>query len=259
MQLTALNEDIPDWLKPHMKQVCECGAGAMCDDGPIDGNGVMKLTQRWCSNPKCPYHMAEKVNELAKYFGVVGIGTKTALADIQLYKFNSHLEALKFWFAEPPEVYLYEAAELSYIYGVESKWKDWLGPYSSLDEYLATAQFIPVVVMQNIEYLRECISYFRIKQDALSSNVIKVMITGSMHGYSSRIDFLNSINEVYKGVLRVEDNKKTIRDTVCLIKEVDAVDHSKTQIAIDNNIPIVTSQEFLAILGNIGGVQDEDT
>ena len=47
MQLTVLNNDIPSWLKPHMKTMCDCGAGVICDDGPIGYDGVMKLTQRW--------------------------------------------------------------------------------------------------------------------------------------------------------------------------------------------------------------------
>lgn len=259
MQLTVLNNDIPDWLKPHMKLMCDCGAGAICDDGPIGYDGIMKLTQRWCSNPLCPYHMAEKVNELAKHFNILGVGSKTALEDIRMYKFKSHLDALKFWFAEPPEVYLYEAAELSYIYGVDSKWKEWLGGYTSLDDYFANERNIPDIVRSNEGYLRECISYFRIKNEALSNRVIKVMMTGSMHGYSNRQEFLDAINELYKGVLRVEDNKKTVRGTICLIKEEDAVDYSKTGIAVANDIPIVTSKEFLAVLRNIGGEPVADT
>ncbi|MCM1440598.1 MAG: hypothetical protein NC131_15585 [Roseburia sp.] len=259
MKITALNEDIPSWLKPHMKKFCECGVGVFVDDGPIGYDGVMKLTQRWCSNPKCPYHMAEKVNMLAKYFGIDGVGAKTALQDILMYKFTSHLDALKFWYAEPPEVYLYQAAELSYIYGVDSKWKDWFGKYSTIDDYLQNTTYVPEVVLDNLEYLRECISYFRIKKEGLSGVVIKVMLTGSMHGYSSRSEFLAAINAHYKGVLRVEDNKKTVRDTVCLVKEPDSVDYSKTQIALDHNIPIVSSEEFLAILESLGGEKDEDT
>lgn len=259
MKITALNEDIPAWLKPHMKQYCDCGAGMICDDGPVGYDGIMKLTQRWCSNPRCPYHMAEKVDMLAKYFKIDGVGAKTALQDILMYKFKSHLDALKFWFAEPPEVYLYQAAELSYIYGVDSKWKDWLGEYSSLDDYLRSVQYVPEVITENEEYLRECFTYFRIRKDTLSGVVLKIMITGSMHGYSSRGEFLAAINNHYKGVFRVEDNKKTVRDTLCLVKEPESVDYSKTQIALDHNIPIVSSQEFLAILENIGGEKNEDT
>lgn len=252
MEVTAVNENIPDWLHPHMKYFCDCG-GVFCDDGPYDYNGVMKLTQRWCSNPYCPHHMAEKVDALAKYFKVDCVGPKTAYYDILTHKMKNHLEILGIWFREKPEVYLYQAAELSYVYGVNSKWKEWLGGYNSYDSYLSNERYIPDVILDNIDYLRECTKYFKIKSATLNKTVIKIMITGSVHGFNSRGDFLDALNTEYKDYFRVEDNKRTVRDTICLVKEQESVDYSKTQIALNNNIPIVSSLEFISILENMKG------
>lgn len=250
MKITYYNEDIPDWLKPHMKIFCECGA-PMCDDGPVDAYGKMALTQRWCMNPQCPYHMAQKVVMLADYFEVEGVGEKTAQDMVLGYKFHTHLQALPYWFQEKPTVYLYEVAQLSYIYGVSKDWKDWLASYRSFEEYFEREPIIPWVALNNKEYLLECEKYFNIKKDVINANVVKVMITGSIHGFNSRSDFLEAVNQEFKDYFRVEDNKKTVRDTVCLIKEPESVDYSKTAIAQENNIPILNSKEFFGYLSSL--------
>lgn len=259
MKITYYNEDIPEWLKPHMKIFCDCG-GVMADDGPLDYRGVMKLTQRFCLNPRCPYHMGEKIQMLAKYFDVLGVGEETAVSMAKGYKFHNHLEALKLWFPSPPEVYLYEVAELAYIYGVKGKWKDWLAGYTSFEEYFSQAEFIPEVVANNQAYLMECEKYFHVKKEKLATQVLRIMVTGSIRGFSSRKEFLDFLNERYNPYFRVEDNKKTVRDTYCLVKEPESVDYSKTQIAESHNIPIMDSAKFIGILEGMKGVlENEDS
>lgn len=247
MKITYDNDDIPAWLKPHMKMFCDCGA-VMADDGPVGYDGVMKLTQRWCMNERCPYHMAEKVEALAKYFRIEGVGNKTALDMIKSYKFRNHLQALPIWFQTAPEVHLYEVGKLAYIYGVDSGWKEWLAGYTSFAEYFSVCSDIPHTVWQHKDYLFECERYFRVKRERLSQQVLRIMLTGSIHGYNSRSEFLQAINEEYGKYFRIEDNKKTVRDTYCLVKEPNTVDHEKTVIAINNNIPIMTSAKFVRLL-----------
>lgn len=225
----------------------------MVDSGPVGYDGVMKLTQRWCINPTCPYHMRKRVEMLAKYFGVVGVGPETALDMVKGHKFRNHLEALQYWFPVPPEVYLYEVAELSYIYGVDSGWKELLAGYSSFEDYFDEAGFIPAYALENEAYLKECQKFFRIRKDKIATDVLKVMITGSINGFSSKDAFLDAINAKYKDYFRVVNNKKTIRGTYCLIKEPGSVDYSKTQIALDHDIPIMSSSKFLNILEGLKG------
>lgn len=257
---TVDNTNIPEWLRSNMQWLCKCGY-EIVDDGPVGADGVMKLTQRWCSNPNCPYHMAEKVVMLARRFGIDGIGPATAREMIRIYKFKSHLDALRFWFAEKPSVYLYEVAEMAYIYGTDSKWKEWLGGYTSIDEYVRKVRFPEEEVLMNREYIEQCCAYFNVKGEALNSIVLKVMITGSIDGFSSRQEFLSAVNNHYKDHFRIEDNKKTVRDTICLIREPYTADHSKSDIAIRNGIPILNSKEFIAMLDSIieeGGTNNAD-
>lgn len=256
--MTYCNENIPDWLKPHMRLFCECGA-PIADDGPIDVYGNMALTQRWCMNPQCPYHMARKIMMLAERFNVEGVGEKTAEDMAIGYRFKNHLQALDFWFDKKPEVYLYEVAQMAYIYGMDKGWKELLAGYRSFDEFFREVPNRPWLVDKNEQYLRECEQYFTIRKDVLSRRVIKVMLTGSIRGFNSRADFLMGINEKYKDYFRVEDNKKTIRDTVCLIKEPESVDYSKTDIAKNAGIPVLTSAEFITVLEQLKGeFENED-
>lgn len=251
MKFTIDNTDIPDWLKPHIPTMCKCGLGVMIDDGPVGADGIMKLTQRWCSNPECKYHMAEKVQMLAKRFGIDGVGPETARYEVTHYMYRTHLDALRVWFQEKPSVFLYEAAEMSYIYGVDSKWKEWLVGYNSLDEFYRESKNIPDVMLMHRDYLYQCMDYFNIKKSEESRAVLKVMLSGSMHGYSSRDAFLSAINSEFKDYFCVLDNKKTVRDTVALIIEKDSVDYSKSDIAKRHSIPTFTSQEFIAFLNQI--------
>lgn len=253
MKITYDNPDIPEWLKPHMKMFCECG-GVIADDGPVDYKGRMKLTQRWCMNPNCPYHMAKRIQMLAERMGVVGVGIKTAQDMAIGYRFTNHLQALRFWFPVKPSVYLYEVAEMSYIYGVSSEWKDLLAGYTSFVEFYAENPWPALdAAIQYKSYLLECEKYFDVKQERITNRVLYVMLTGSIHGFNSRREFLDAINERYKGIFRVEDNKKTVRGTYCLVKEPGSVDYSKTQIAMANNIPIMDSAHFVALLERLKG------
>lgn len=258
MILTAVNKDIPDWLRPYMKEFCDCGL-PIADDGPIDAYGKMKLTQRWCMNLECPYHMANKIVMLAERFGVTGVGIKTAQDMAIGFKFKNHLEALRFWFPEKPKVYLYEVGEMAYIYGVKSIWKDLLGGYTSFEQFFAENPYCSVdEVRNNKDYLIKCEQFFDVKKETITNNVIRIMITGSIKGFSNRQDFLWAINDRYKDWFRVEDNKKTVRDTVCLVKEPGSVDYSKTQIAMNNNIPIMDSSEFIDMLESVKGELEQD-
>lgn len=252
---TALNNDIPQWLKPHMKLYCECG-NPIVDDGPVDYRGVMKLTQRKCADPLCPYHMAEKMNLLAKRLDIKGIGSATCLDIIKQYNIKNHLEVLKMWFTEKLKVDLYEVGEMSYIYGIDSKWKELLAGYTSFEEFFENAYNIPEIVLNNKELLIHNQKYFNIKNKPMTRSVIRVMITGSIKGFSSRGEFLDTLNKHYEGKFRIEDNKKTVRGTLCLIKEPESVDYTKSDIAIKNGIPIVSSADFMKLLEEV--VEDVD-
>ena len=119
---------------------------------------------------------------MAKYFKIEGVGSKTALDMIKSYKFKNHLQALPIWFQTAPEVHLYEVGKLAFIYGVDAEWKEWLAGYTSFTEYFSTCPDVSPVAWQHKEYLFECESYFRVKPERLSQQVLRIMLTGSIHG-----------------------------------------------------------------------------
>lgn len=255
MIITEFNYDIPEWLKPHMRTLCKCGS-YIVDDGPVGYDGVMKLTQRWCTNPTCPYHMGKRIEELAKYFKVEMVGEVTALNMAKTYKMKNHLEALKFWFNKKPEVHLYEVGKLAFIYGLRGKCEEVLSGYTSFEQYFNCSNNIPDELWCNKEYLLECSKYFNIKQKALPSGVLNIMVTGSIRNFRSRGQFIETLNDTYSPHFRIHDNKKTVRNTFCLVKEDESTDFEKTGIALANGIPIMNSAEFIALLEQLKGELD---
>ena len=82
----------------------------------------------------------------------------------------------------------------------------------------------------------------------VSAKKMFVMGTGSFHGYSSRDEFFRLINDAYGQSINVIQTGKRKTGVSYLIKEADAIDHSKSRIARENNIPIVTPSEFVSII-----------
>ena len=104
----------------------------------------------------------------------------------------------------------------------------------------------------------KCESYFAIKP-ALSSRIMRVMGTGSFHGFSNRDEFFNKVNAAYGNMIQVIQTGKRKTGVSYLIKEHDAVDHSKSQIAREEGIPIVTPKEFVDILDRLCSYTCEET
>ena len=73
------------------------------------------ITARKCSNPKCPYMMAEKVVGVAELLGIKGIGSKTAFNIVSSNGLQSHFEAIPFITREKPVVTLYTFLRMAFI------------------------------------------------------------------------------------------------------------------------------------------------
>lgn len=253
--LTKYNENIPDWLNPYINKECpSCGA-PLVDDGPEE-NGVIKLTQRWCPNNYCPAHMSHKIVALANYLNIPNIGPATAEAMVRLRGLKSHLEAIPHMTdGVKPEVYLWEVGIMAQLYGIANKWKELLLGYETFEDYFDKEPCVPYGVMVNKEYLIYAEKFFTLKKP-LSKSVIKIMISGSIQGFSNKNDFVPWLNERLGQYIQVMDIGKRQNDVDYLVKEPFTADHSKTGIAIANGIPIVSSAEFVTILTNmIKGVE----
>lgn len=240
MKLTGLRKnELPDWVFDNILKVCP-----VCQY-PIIENDTM--TARKCSNPKCPEHMSYKAVELCKFLGIKGIGPATAKGMIQTHKLNNHFEMLPLLTKVKPLASLVDIAELACIegYGRTQAEKE-LAQMSSFEQYFTVFGANPLL-RQNQEMLCEAQKYFTIRQP-LSNRKLYVMGTGSFHNFNSREEYFNLINDRLGKHLHVIQTGKRKTGVSYLIKEDDAIDHSKSQVARENNIPIVTPAQFIAIL-----------
>lgn len=251
MEMTSANPFIPEWLRSNINTECPYCGGPIVDDGPIGNNGVMLLTQRFCANSLCPGHMAHKIDILAKKFGVKGFGPETALSLCKSYKFRNHLEVLKIWFPDKkPLVHLWEVGDMAMLYGYSGSWRDLLLGYKDFTDFFENSTEIPPLIQANKNYLLYCQSYFDLKKP-LSKNVIYVMMTGSIQGYSNRAKFIAAINDTFGSYVQVIDVGKRARNVHFLIKEEGSVDHSKSDLAMRNGIQIITPKDFLKVIASI--------
>jgi hypothetical protein len=244
MVVSMYRTDLPEWVMNNMKMLCPyCGAFL------VDNSDTGVTTARWCCNPKCPGHMMHKAKVLGDYFGVKGFGPRTALGIIKAKRFQSHFDFIPHWFGDKkPLASLPDIATLCCIedYGQTTANKE-LGHYSSFEEYFSTCLYPNQLLVEHKDELLYGEKLFTIKPP-VSARKMYVMGTGSFHGYNSRDDFFRLINDAYGMYINVIQTGKRKTGISYLIKEYDAVDHSKSRIAREYGIPVVTPAEFLSII-----------
>lgn len=244
-------ESIPAWAFEHMMLECpHC-------ERPIMQNE--SLTARWCPNPECPGHMAYKLVDLAQHFHIKGIGPATALNLIKGKKFSSHFDIMSYWFPDnPPTATLAEIASLAGIdgYGMTQAEKE-LSQYASFEDYFENAPTINELLWKNRMLLCKAETYFSVLPP-MSSDKILVMGTGSFHGFQSRDEYFQVVNYLFGEHIHVIQTGKRKTGVSFLIKEKDAVDHSKSAIAAECHIPVVTPLEFIHILSTAFHISIEE-
>ena len=247
MQFSNFNLDIPKWAKEAMMMTCRYCGCYIIDNGNESPNHT--ITVRRCANPKCPGHMSHKVVYLAKHYGIEGIGPATALNMVKDYRMESHLDAIPIWFKkDKPTEMLGSIADLACIegYGETKAMRD-LNCYRSFEDYFKRGKGIEPLVWNNRDLLFKAETYFHVAEP-LSTTKMYVMMTGSFNGYENRSDFLKEVNDAFGNMIQVIDVKKRKTGVHYLIREKNAVDRSKTTIAKEYHIPIVTPAEFVDIL-----------
>ena len=253
MQITMYREDLPDWALNNMKTICD-----YCGSYVVDNGDSGTTTARWCSNPACPGHMCHKAKELANFFNIKGFGPATALQVIRAEKYTSHFDFIPRWFKDKkPLVTLPEIAVMACIegYGAPTANKE-LSHYGSFTEYFAKVVLPNPLLNHNKEMLLKAEKLFAIKPP-VSQKKMFVMGTGSFNGYSSRDDYFRLINDAFGAYINVIQTGKRKTGISYLIKETNAVDHSKSKIAKEYGIPIVTPTEFLSIIASMCPYIDE--
>lgn len=250
MQFSAYNTDIPDWAKSAMMMKCRYCNSYIIDNG--NESADHEITVRRCANPKCPGHMSYKIAYLAKYFEIKGVGPATALQLIQTYKLENHLEIIPIWFTKSkPTVRLSTIADLACIEGYgETKANRDLNCYASFKQYFEHCRNIDPTLWYNRETLYAAEKCFEIAPP-LSRSKIYVMMTGSFNGFENRKDYLNELNDAFGQIIQVIDVGRRKTGVNYLIKEKGAPDRSKTALAIEAGIPIVTPKEFFDIIDGL--------
>ena len=245
MILTKDDTSLPEWVRKIIPMQCEyCGS----DIASNHDSGV--LTERWCTNPSCPGHMAYKMDYVGKYYDIKGFGPKLALEWIKDNRAKSHLEIIPHWFPnEKPTESLARIVDLCCIkeFGM-TQGEAVLNKYGSFEEFFADneSKFFPVLI-QAQEFLYENEKFFNVKKP-LKGKVVNIMITGSVEGFVNRDDYVDYLNEKFGDLIHVIQVGRRKSNVAALIQDPGAVSHSKTKVAQEAGIPILTSKEFLNIM-----------
>lgn len=244
MVISMFREDLPQWAKENMQMICNYCGGYL-----VDNSDTGVTTARCCINPSCPGHMAHRMKFVADFFGVKNFGPETARRYITRNKCKNHLEILKEWYpGEKPLVSLSDVAVLACIEGYgDTQARKELNSYSSFAHFFANLYDTSNILLQHADYLMECEKYFNIKPP-MAVRKLYVMATGSFHGFSNRDDYFRQLNDAFGQTIQIIQTGKRKTGVSYLIKEKDAVDHSKSQIAKECGIPIITPSEFFNLL-----------
>lgn len=252
MLLTKYHQnDLPPWVWENIEKTCrKCGT-------PIAQNKL--LTARWCPNPACPGHLRYRISSMADFFGIKGIGPKTAEEMIRIHKMKTPFDVIPIWFKDTkPLVSLADISQLACIegYGATAAESE-LRHYATFEEYFRLCTTVNPLLKEKKDMLIDAQKYFRLKP-ALSRHSINVMGTGSFDGYRSREEYFNFVNMIFGEYVHVIQTGERKTGVAFLLKEPHSQDHSKSRTAIRNSIPIITPMQFIAILCECYHISIED-
>lgn len=237
---------IPHSIAAHLNWRCACGWAYVID---------AQRTHRKCSNPHCPYHLAERAVEIYRKFNYKNIGPATCLKYILENKLTSHFDlldeslyahdtsaagqALLRYAKQDRNVYLHEIAELASIPGIQSSASEYFTGYSSFEDFFASnkifSEYAPLLISAQ--------KYFKIS--AVARKRIVVRATGSLKGYSRRKLFFDHVNQLYGHRVFVDYKESWTNQCDALICDNQLEMTPKLTKAIDLGIPVYTSTDFL--------------
>lgn len=243
MILTMEDTALPQWVRDSIMMKCQC-----CGSPIASNHDAGPLTERWCSNPRCPEHMGYRLAYIAKYYNIKGFGPAAGKQYFSINQPDSVCQIVSTWFDTPPTESLSVIANLACIkdFGVTTGQK-FLDKYSSFTEYFEKCPNVDPLLLQHRDELFTAEKYFNVRKPFTGENIY-VMATGVIHGYSNRDMFFQDINELVGEKVHVIQTGARKTGVTCLIKEEDAVDHRKSRIAKECNIPIYTSKQFLEFI-----------
>lgn len=251
---------LPYWLAPHLKSTCRYCGSPMENYYNIDG----RCTNRRCSNPDCAGMIAARADNMRQLIGLKGIGFSKCLSDVQLNNIKRPIELLRVWKCKPI-VTLGTFLRMQCWEGVDSEW-DMItqqNDFYTLDElfegydgkYRQLLEDNKEDLYRTVEFV-----YLKERQRGNVQNAVKmtIMITGTPNGFSTKEEFVEECNKACKGKI-ITIHQKTKRQTGvdCLIKEPGTTTRGKVEAAMKGGIPIITSLEYIYLLGAIMKKIDE--
>lgn len=237
--------NMPDWLKQYLNEKCEmCGA-----DKENFYNEKGECTNRRCSNNKCPGTLAHRIADMCEFLKIGGIKEGKGLQMVKEHSMSSHYEAIPYIFSKKPEISLSEFMRISFIPGIDSQWETICGDSTSIDELInrcdSKYKYLIQLHRKELDYGIQFVEIKKIKKPKYRTLIFgNVMISGNIRGYTVREDFIRDLNCAAQGLLNLRVVGKRKTDVMCLIQEADEPYRGKAECALENNIPILTPEEF---------------
>lgn len=246
MELAVDYGIIPFEVATYLNWRCQCGWAYVID---------LQRTHRKCSNPNCPYHMAERAIEIYRKFNYKGIGPVTCLNYILANKLTSHFDlldeslylndisaagqAMLKYAKQERNVYLHEIAELASIPGIQSSASEYFTGYSSFEEYFSQntlfLEYAPILLAAQ--------KYFNIS--AVAKRRIVVRATGSLKGYPRRKLFFDHVNQLFGRKVFIDYKESWTNQCEALVCDNQSEMTPKLTKALSLGIPVYTSSDFL--------------
>lgn len=255
---------LPMWLKNGLSSKCQYCGNEMLDYY----NDDYRCTNRKCSNPTCPGIIAARADFVIKILNIKGIGFAKCLEAVRSSGIRDQIELLKI-FGIHPTVTLFTYLRMHCFNGVDGEWEKIckkLDIYSLDELFDAYDGKYKELLVENKELLYRDVEFVSLVERPVDRKVsrpaqyLTVMITGTPIGYETKEHFIDTINTCMQGIIVVIHQKTKRQSGVdYLIREPGSTTRGKVEAAMRGGIPIVTSQEFMAILVNmLRKIEDEN-
>jgi hypothetical protein len=237
---------IPFEIATHLNWRCQCGWSYVIDK---------QRTHRKCSNPVCPYHLAERAVEIYHRFNYKGIGAATCLSYLKAFQLDSQFDLLDAklyendssaagrmmhsYAMQPRNVYLHEIVEMASIPGIQTKASEYFSGYKSFEEYFR----INTYLAEYKDMLISAQKYFKVS--GVSQTSIVVRATGRINGYPRRQLFFDNVNQLFGGKVFVDYKESWTNQCQALVCDNQMEMTPKLTKALNLGIPVYTSKDFL--------------
>lgn len=243
---------IPDWLKGSFVDKCPyCGADML-----NYYNDDYRCTNRKCSNDTCPGTLAARADFMRNLIGLRDMGFSSCYKDITIFGITNQLQLLPVWNVKP-KVSLGTFLRMHCFDGVDSEWDtitQKLDIYTLDELYEKYDGKWSKLLQEKKDLLYDDLKVVELESRPVGmangpKYVITIMITGTPIGFSTKDDFINTVNEACAGKIKVI-HQKTKRQTGvdCLIREPGSTTRGKVEAAEKGGIPILTSEQFLTVI-----------